>query len=361
MKPFRGGLLWKLLAINVPIVVLVIVVMWLAIDYLAADYFSTLMERYNISPSETNQMFLDAVHRYLVQASIAAVVLAVGLSAVFTQRALRPLTAMAQIAGRIAEGDFAARVDIGARDEVGRLGEAFNRMADSLARLESLRRTMVADFAHELRTPLTNIRGYLEGLAEGVIEPSPETFDMLHEEVLRLVRLIEGLQQLTKVDAARILLERRSVALEPLLGRIVDLNRPRAEARGVCVETTVAPDAARIDADTDKLALVLGNLADNACRYTPPAGRVRIDAARAADSVRVSFRNPAPQLGADDLPMLFERFWRADKSRSRDSGGAGIGLAIVKDLVEAHGGTVGAASDNGELEVWFTLPDAAAP
>lgn len=266
---------------------------------------------------------------------------------------------MAQIAGRIAEGDFAARVDIGVRDEVGRLGEAFNRMADSLARLESLRRTMVADFAHELRTPLTNIRGYLEGLAEGVIEPSPEIFDMLHAEVLRLVRLIEDLQQLTKVDAARILLERRPVALEPLLGRIVDLNRPRAEARGVCVETTVAPDAAEIHADTDKLALVLGNLADNACRYAPQAGRVRIAAVRAGDGVRVSFRNAAPQLAADDLPMLFERFWRADKSRSRDSGGAGIGLAIVKDLVEAHGGTVGAAAEGGELEVWFTLPDAA--
>ena len=185
---------------------------------------------------------------------------------------------------------------------------------------------------------------------------------MLHEEVLRLVRLIEDLQQLTTVDAARVLLDRRPVCLDQLLARVVELNRPRAEARGVVVETDVSADVADVSADPDKLALVLGNLADNATRYTPAEGHVRIKVARTdGDEVRVSFANPAPSVGEAELPLLFERFWRADKSRSRDSGGAGIGLAIVKELVEAHGGTVGAESTDGEIRIWFDLPgDAAA-
>ena len=189
----RSRLLWKLLAINIPVIGAVVAVVWLTIDYLAADYFMALMKRYNVSPAETHAVFLDAVHRYLIHASIGAIVLATVLSLLFTRKALHPLERMTDAARRIAAGDYGARIETGSKDEVGELANAFNRMTDSLEKVENLRKSMVADIAHELRTPLTNIRGYLEGLSDGVVAPSKDTFDTLQTEVIRLVRLVEDL------------------------------------------------------------------------------------------------------------------------------------------------------------------------
>ena len=189
------------------------------------------MERYNISPAESHQMFLDAIHRYLIQVSVAALALAVLLSLLLTRKVLRPLSDMAAISRRIAAGDYTDRVEVASRDEVGHLARAFNQMADGLERVERLRRSMVVDMAHELRTPLTNIRGYLEALADGVVPPSKETFEMLQEEILRLVRLAEDLNQLTKADAARAYLQREEIALPDLIElrqRLVDTLSPEA-------------------------------------------------------------------------------------------------------------------------------------
>jgi signal transduction histidine kinase len=167
------SLLWKLLGINILTIGFVIVIMWLAIDYLAADYFMVLMKKYNISPTETHQMFLDAVHRYLIWASLGALVLVLILSFLLMKKVLGPLTRMTDITGKIASGDYSDKVSITSRDEVGQLAVAFNRMADSLQKIERLRKTMVIDVAHELRTPLTNIQGYLEALTDGVGGHSP--------------------------------------------------------------------------------------------------------------------------------------------------------------------------------------------
>jgi signal transduction histidine kinase len=352
----KRRLLWKLLLLNLPVIAVVIAVVWLAIDHLAANYFMVLMDKYMVSPVETHRAFLSAIHRYLLWASLAAVLLAFVLSYLLTRRVLRPLFEMSAASRQIASGNFAARVDAASGDEVGEVGRAFNRMADSLEKLEHLRKTMVADLAHELRTPLTNLRGYMEGLSDGVIPPEKATFAMLQAEILRLVHLVEDLGQLARAEAARAFLELRRIDLPETVGQMLSLYRPNFEAKGIAVETRFDPGAERIDADRDKLLQAVRNLVENACKYTPAGGRFTVSSERRNGEIRAVFANSGPGIPAEELPYIFERFYRADRSRSREAGGAGIGLAIVRELIEAHGGRVGAESEEGETRVWFVLP-----
>jgi signal transduction histidine kinase len=352
----RVRLLWKLLGVNILVLGVVALAAWVAIDYLAADYFSALMHRYGISPTESHGMFLGAVHRYLLWATGAAAALAVAGSFLLTRRLLGPLAQMTQAAGRLAAGDFSRRVTAGARDEVGALGAAFNRMADGLERLERMRKDLVADVAHELRTPLTNVRGYLEALHDGVVPPSPETFALLLDEVRRLGTLVEDLLQLAKADAAQAFLEKAPVSLRELAGQLLEISRPTFLARGIAPATAFADGDDTVPADRDRIAQVLRNLLDNALRHTPRGGRIEVSTARVAGGVRVAVANSGGAIPAQDLPRIFERFFVVDRSRSRAGGGAGLGLAIVKELVEAHGGRVGAESAAGRTTVWFLLP-----
>jgi signal transduction histidine kinase len=352
----KNRLLWKLLAINLPVIGIVMLVVWVAVDVLAANYFMELMERYKIEPAETHAMFVDSVHSYLIDASIVAAVLAALLSFLLTRTVLRPLSQMAEVTRRVASGDYSARVDVRSADEVGQLGLAFNRMADSLAKVEQLRRTMVVDLAHELRTPLTSLRGYLEAMDDGVVNPSTETLRILQDEIMRLVRLVESLHQLTKADAAKAYLQRQPVELTGLVTQALELDRFQFASRGIRVESALPETPLRVDGDRDKLFQVLRNLTQNAWQYTPAGGRVRVEAEAGASHATVRFINTCSGVSEDDLLLMFERFYRVEKSRSRDSGGAGIGLTIVKELVEAHGGTVGAELAGGEIHIWLRLP-----
>ena len=353
----KQRLLWKLLLINiVPVIGIIILVVWLSIDQLAAGYFMALMEKYDVSPNEINQMFLTAVHRYLVWASIAALGLAFIISYFLTRRILHPLSQMSAITREVAAGNFSDRVEVTSRDEVGQLGLAFNRMADSLAKVEQLRKTMVADVAHELRTPLTNLRGYLEALNDKVLPPSPQTFEVLQQEILRLVNLVENLQQLARADAARAFLQREKLSLAEIVTQMLTLYRSRFQAINITLEENITHDAGYVMADRDKLLQAVRNLVENALKYTEAGGRVAITVQRHKDAVRLVIVNTGPGIAPHDLPFIFERFFRADRSRSRDAGGAGIGLAIVRELIEAHGGQVGAESQGGETRVWFSLP-----
>jgi signal transduction histidine kinase len=302
----RHSLLWKLLAINVPVIAAVIAVMWLTIDYLAADYFAELMTRYNISPAETHQMFLDAVHRYLIQATVVAVAVAGLLAFWFTRMALRPLSEMAAATRELAAGDYRVRVAVGADDEVGRLGRAFNDMADSLERLERQRRSTVSDVAHELRTPLTTVRGYLEGLADGILPPSKETFEMLRHEILRLVRLVEDLHSLTQAEAARATLAREKVSIAALVAEVVEWNRAEFEARRIAVENNIAAPLPDVIGDRDRLIQVLRNLTQNAWQHTPEDGFVRIEAEQAPGMLRVNFVSSGAALDGDEIRFWFE-------------------------------------------------------
>jgi signal transduction histidine kinase len=354
-------LIAKLLAVNLAVIAFVMAVVWIAIDTLSAGYFVTLMEKYHISPGPAHAMFVDAVHRYLVWACLGAVVLAAMLSFVMMRKVLAPLSRMTRITGEIAAGDFSARVPAGSRDEVGQLAEAFNRMADSLEKIERLRRTLMIDVAHELRTPLTNIRGYLEALDDRVVPPSAETFGLLQSEAGRLSQLVEDVLDLARADAVHGRLNPEPLDLAAAVRDSLAASADRFEAKSITVEIRVTQRLPRVEADPRHLDRLLKNLSDNAARYTPEGGRLEVRLDRRGGAVRVGYRNPAADLPAEALPYLFERFYRGEKSRSRRLGGAGIGLAIVKELVQAHGGEVGARLADGRILIWFTLPEAGTP
>ena len=349
-------LLWKLLGINVLVIAAVIVIVWMAIDYLAANYFMALMEKYNISPTSSHQMFVSAVHRYLIWASLTALFLAVVLSFLLMRKVLGPLRQMTTIAQKISTGDYSGQVPLASGDEVGQLAASFNRMAESLRRIEGLQKTLMIDVAHELRTPLTNIRGYLEALTDGVAAPTKETFELLQEETMRLTHLVEDVLQLAKADAARMDLHKTEIRIEGLILQELDIFRPQFDSKKIRIETQFDKGADRLLADPDKISQVVTNLLQNTYQYTPTGGSVRIYIEQAPGEMKVVFANTGGELSQKDLPFIFERFYRGEKSRSREHGGAGIGLAIVKELIEAHDGHVGAEISDKETLIWFSIP-----
>lgn len=349
-------LILKLLAIHMVVIAFVMVVVWLSINTLAAGYFMTLMEKYNVTPEPAHSMFVEAVHRYLVWASVAAVSLSIVLSFVMMRRVLAPLTRMTAISGQIAAGDFSMRVPASTRDEVGQLAQAFNHMAASLEKIESLRRNLMIDVAHELRTPLTNIRGYLEALSDGVMPPTPETLSLLQNETMRLIRLAEDVLELARADATRGHLHRESIDLRAEIEAALAVYSRAFTQNAVAVNIQSPNGVPAVPADRRRIARLLRSLTENASQYTPPNGKLDIRIEADPGRVRVEYGNDSGELTAEDLPHIFERFYRGDKSRSRQHGGAGIGLAIVKELVEAHGGRVGADLSDNSVRIWFELP-----
>lgn len=229
-------------------------------------------------------------------------------------------------------------------------------MTDNLERTEQLRKKMVVNVAHELRAPLTNIRGYLEAMRDGVIEPGSKIVELLHDETLRLGNLSEDLMRLSVADSARLTLEREMVDLHEFLPHSLKLFEAQFAEKRISTETRIASGAELVSADAEKLAQIMQNLLHNAWQYTASEGKVRITVERADRTVKIVVANTGEPIAHEDLSLIFERFYRVDQSRSREHGGAGIGLAIVKDLVEAHGGFVGAESSAGENRIWFVLP-----
>jgi len=352
----KQGMLLKLLVINVPVVALVILVLWLVLDTLAADYFSVLMKEYKISPTDAHQMFIHSVHRYLLWTSAGALLSGALLSLLLTRMALRPLYEMIKTTSLIARGDYSYRVRSDSHDEIGELAGAFNQMAASLERIEQLRRDMVSNVAHELRTPLTNIRGYLEALQDGVVPPTQETFQQLHEETLRLISLVEELLQLARADAARMSLKLEQTDIADLTSKALKKFDLQLRQKDIRVMADLSEGGTVALADREKLSHVIENLLINALQYTPEGGFVSVRTEGSGGTAKFFVQNNGPGIEARDLPFIFERFYRGEKSRSRDFGGTGIGLAIVKEILEAHGGKVGVESEPGKTLFWFSLP-----
>ncbi len=316
--------------------------------------FADLMRLHGSSTQESQSMFEASVVRVLLVTAVVAAALALVLAAVVGRRLAAPLLAIGRAARRIAEGDYASRIPRSGPEEIVSLADSFNQMAEALEEQERMRREFIANAAHELRTPLTNLKGYLEALRDGVVPAEPAVFASLWEEAERLVRLSRSLDTLAEGDAGqpRPLVE---VDLVRAVRSAVDLAAPAAQAAGLTIAVEL-PDRLSARADPDGLAQVLANLLQNAVRYTPRGGRVTVLAeARPADVV-VAVANTGPGIPAADLPHLFERFYRVEKSRDPARGGAGIGLAIVRQIVEAAGGRVGAESEAGLTRFWFSLP-----
>jgi two-component system OmpR family sensor kinase/two-component system sensor histidine kinase BaeS len=313
--------------------------------------------------------YLTAVNRAIALAGLVAMLAAVGLSLFLSRRLSAPLGAMTTAAQAMAQGDLRQQVPVRSQDEVGQLATAFNQMAGALAQAETLRRNLVADVAHELRTPLAVLQGHVEGLQDGVLVPTPATLDRLHEETLLLTRLVDDLRELSLAEAGELKLERLPSDLAELLRRSVAAMQPHAAEKGVTLTLDVAPDLPPANLDADRLGQIMRNLLANALRYTPTGGMVTVKARETKETggtggtreafpaLLVAVTDSGPGIAPDDLPHVFDRFYRADKSRSRASGGAGLGLAIVKQLVEAHGGRVWAESEMGKGTTFkFTLP-----
>lgn len=318
--------------------------------------FDDLMRRHGASTGESRAMFNASIGRTFVWALLAAAGVCAAVAAILARAISRSFGRVVEAAQRIAGGDYAARVPDGGFEEARVIAGAFNRMAESLEEQERLRRELIANTAHELRTPLTNLQGYLEGLRDEVIPPTPETFASLHEEADRLVRLSRSLDLLVEGDAHRPV-RLADTDLAQAVRAAAELHAPGFQRAAIELEVDI-PERLVVRANADHLAQVLGNLLQNALRYTPEGGRARVSAGWEDGHALVQVTNTTDGIPAADLPHLFERFYRVEKSRDRARGGAGIGLAIVKQLVEAAGGRVGADSFDGAARFWFSLPSA---
>ncbi len=313
-----------------------------------------------LAPDDREQVFVGAVTRSLLVGVLVGGGVAIALGLAFARGILRPVGALTEAARHMERGDLSQRVVVKSRDEIGQLAHAFNAMADGLARHEQLRRTMVTDVAHELRTPLTNLRGYLEALRDGVTPASPTIVDSLYEEAMLLNHLVDDLQDLTLSEAGRLELRREAVDAQTLVVSAAQGVQARAKEQGITLVVRSVP--ACVLADPHRIGQVLRNLLANALTHTPAGGEVELSAAAAPDGVRFEVRDTGCGIAREHLPNVFERFYRVDASRARATGGAGIGLAVVKQLVEAHGSGVSASSEVGVGSCFsFTLDYAREP
>jgi two-component system sensor histidine kinase BaeS len=338
-------------------VAVAILIVTVGVLVVAASTFTDLMVRHGADVSDSQAMFEETVASVFVVAAVLAVGVGAILAVLLGSRLGRPLREMALAARRIAGGDYAVRVEEAGPAELADLAASLNQMAESLALQERERRELIADTAHELRTPLTNLQGYLEALRDGVVQPEEAAFRSLWEETERLVRLSRDLDVLAEGVAPPHDTLAGPVDVADATRNAVELTMPSFRSAGI--EVTVDARGPLVAAAApDDVARVLANLLQNAARYTPAGGSVAVTAGVQRDVVIVSVANSGPGIPADDLPRVFERFFRVDRSRHRATGGAGIGLAIVKELVERWGGSVGVESEPGATRFWFGLPAA---
>ena len=293
--------------------------------------------------------FLKEVNRSILLAVLAAAAIALALGALLFVQLTAPIRRLTAAAHAIAAGDLSQRVTVRSGDELGELADAFNTMAANLAASEGQRRQMVADVAHELRTPLSVMQANLEAMQDGILPTDAEQLASLHEETLLLSRLVADLRLLSLVEAGQLKLELVEADLGELVSRAAERLRPAAEAKGVDLTIEFTPDLPRVRVDVDRFTQMIGNLVDNALRYTPRGGRIELTVGWSGEAGQdrrpiVAVTDTGSGIAPEDLPHVFDRFYRGDKSRARASGGSGLGLAIVKQLAEAHQGKVWAES-----------------
>lgn len=309
------------------------------------------------SPSTPAGDFLRSVGNSVLWAGIAAGIVALLMGSLLFFQITRPLRSLSAAAQSIAKGDLNQRAWSDNQDEVGQVAHSFNQMADKLQRYESERQNMVADIAHELRTPLSVIQGNLEAMLDNVLPTNARELALLHQETILLNRLIGDLRTISLAEAGQLILQKRAVDLAELVDQVIERLQLRIEEKGIKLRTTIPVDLPVVQADPERLSQVLTNLVDNALRYTPSGTQVVISAGVTPEGIQVSVRDTGPGIPEDELPKLFERFWRAEKSRNRATGGSGLGLAIVKQLVIAHGGRVWAENLVGKgAQFNFILP-----
>ena len=314
------------------------------------------------SPGTMAQLYIDfraSFNEALTYAILSAIVVALVLSLFFSRSVVAPLRAMTDASQRIADGRYDERVQVRGADELAQLAARFNQMAGKLEQVESMRRRLISDVSHELRTPLTAIKGSMEGLMDGILPADNTTYQQIHAEADRLNRLVDDLQELSRVEAGAYQMDLRPVDLSSIVRTVAKRLAPQFESRRISLAFDLPAGLPLALADEDRAVQVLTNLAGNALRYSPEGGRVHIAAQRVNGEVQISVRDTGIGIPPEHLAHVFDRFYRVDKSRSRQSGGgSGIGLTIARALVEAQGGRIWVESEGeGHGSTFtFTLP-----
>jgi signal transduction histidine kinase len=301
--------------------------------------------------------FLANVQQAALIGVIIAAIVAILVGTWLFRQITRPLEELRSAAQTLADGDLSVRIPVSSPDEVGKLAVAFNDMAAEVERHEALRRQMVADVAHELRTPLSVMRGNIEAMMDGLLQPSQGELSEVHHEVLRLARMVEDLRTLSLADAGKLHLAMEPLDAGELVRTAVRRMTPLAKAQDVAIQAKAPDRPVPIRGDEDRLQQALMNLIDNGMRHAPAGGSVEVETGQANGKAFLAVTDDGPGIPADELPNLFDRFWRGDKSRSRGGGGSGLGLAIVHQIVTLHVGEVSVESPPaGGSRFIITLP-----
>jgi signal transduction histidine kinase len=293
-------------------------------------------------------LFLEHTNQALVFAILGALVIALILGIFLARTLTLPLRALTAATQRIAQGELDQQVKVTSQDEIGKLAEAFNRMSQEVVRVNQLRRRMTADIAHDLRTPLTVIGGYIESMRDGVLAPTPERLSLIYAETERLQNMVGDLRMLSQVDAGELALNPQRISPKPMLERVALVFEHKAEKQGVTLFVDAVEPLPEILVDEARLMQVMDNLLGNALRYTSPGGKIMLSAQPANEKLVLTVKDTGRGIATEELPFIFDRFYRADPSRHSDTGESGLGLAIVKALVEAQGGRAWAESVQGK-------------
>lgn len=293
----------------------------------------------------------------LLWSCLIAAGVAVLIAYFLSRRLLAPVRALTDAAGLLGAGDLGQRVDVEGEGEIADLGRAFNTMADGLQRSLQAQRNMIADTAHELRTPLSNIKGYVEAIRDGVVAPDEDTIAIIDQEASVLSRLVDDLQDLSMLEAGQVTLDRQPEDAADLIRQAVSAQKASAAAHGTELVVDLPDSLPLVEVDHHRIGQVLRNLISNALIHTGKGDSITVSATAAGDMVAVSVADTGEGIPPSALPHVFERFYRADKSRARATGGHGLGLTVSKGLIEAHGGTISVESEHGlGSRFTFTLP-----
>jgi len=332
-------------------------------DPIELYYFTAFLGSVYITPDPEPEPYItfrslsESINRSLLLGGLVAIIIAFVLTFVLSRRITSPIGVLAKVARWLGRGDLSQRVQFKGRGEVGVLAQAFNSMAADLEHAEQLRRNMIADVAHELRTPLSNIRGYLEAIHDGVVESNAATIQSLSEEADLLSRLVDELQELSLAEAGELKLVYRVEDIAKLVKQAVNSWQPQVAEKGILLSLDLPRNLPLVNIDRQRVNQVLHNLVENAVAYTGKGGTITLTAEKQGDWVEISVSDTGRGIPAEDLPNIFERFYRVDRSRARATGGTGLGLTIAKRLVEAHGGEIAVQSELGKGSRFsFTLP-----
>ena len=306
------------------------------------------------------EKYLKRINQALLIVAVGAAAVALLLGIFLARTITRPVRDLTAAAHAMAEGELGKQVAVYSQDELGGLSAAFNRMSADLERSNQARRQMMADIAHDLRTPLAVISGYFESLRDGVLKPSPARLDAMYSETQHLQRLVEDLRTLSLADAGELALNRQLVSPQSLLTRLATAYEHHAEQRGIALLVEVSSDLPAINVDPERMMQVLGNLVSNALRHTLSGGQIRLVAERQSNTICLSVQDTGEGIAPEILPRIFDRFFRGDTARRQEDGESGLGLAIAKAIVEAHRGSITAASELGKGATFaIALPVAA--